>query len=310
MVFKQKYVQKWVNLALCHLFLIGSIAMDAEAKAPKRLTFEVYTGSAAALSPSSVLVLGEREAVLIDGQWMISDGEKLADMIDASGRTLKAVLITHAHPDHYMGLGAIKKRFPKAKILARKNVRDEIAFEFPAKRLHWQEMFHSELPVQAIIPEVFNGKSITLEGHAIQFIDLPPAETIHATAFYISSMKVLIAGDLIFSKTHSYFADLNNPAAWIEALLFARSVGPIDIIYPGHGPTGGVELVDDAIDYIKVYQEVAKPGVRIADIAREMMLRYPNHSGALMLWLTRGPGFGLAGAKELGVPEELLVPDR
>jgi hypothetical protein len=25
-----------------------------------------------------------------------------------------------------------------------------------------------------------------------------------------------------------------------------------------------------------------------------------------LLWLTRGPGFGLAGAKETGVPPELL----
>jgi hypothetical protein len=37
-----------------------------------------------------------------------------------------------------------------------------------------------------------------------------------------------------------------------------------------------------------------------------MTRRYPNHGLAILLWLTRGPGFGLAGAKEIGVPPALL----
>ena len=54
--------------------------------------------------------------------------------------------------------------------------------------------------------------------------------------------------------------------------------------------------------------EVARPGVRFVEVAREMMRRYPDHRGAILLWLTRGPGFGLSGARELGVPAELLPP--
>ncbi|MND08384.1 hypothetical protein D3C83_309580 [compost metagenome] len=61
---------------------------------------------------------------------------------------------------------------------------------------------------------------------------------------------------------------------------------------------------------MQAYREVAVPGVRVADVAREMTRRYPDYPGAIMLWLTRGPGFGLSGARELGVPPELMPPPR
>ena len=64
--------------------------------------------------------------------------------------------------------------------------------------------------------------------------------------------------------------------------------------------------MSEAIDWLKNYRDVAKPGVHFTAVAKEMMRRYPDYGLPLVLWLTRGPGFGTAGAKEVGVPAELL----
>jgi glyoxylase-like metal-dependent hydrolase (beta-lactamase superfamily II) len=297
------------RFAIC-LVLAGAAACSAPVVPEKpELEFRMFTGVEPSLYPNSVLIMGRQEAVLIDGQWWLSEGRKLADLIEQSGRRLKAILVTHAHPDHYMGLAAVVERFPGVRVLARKPVREEIQYGFPGKLLHWQEIVPNDMPSRAVVPEDFSGNSIDLEGHEIRFVDLPPAETVYATAFYVPSARALIAGDLVFADSHLYMADLNDASNWIEALEFARRAGPIDTIYPGHGPAGGPEIIERQIGYLKAWNEVATPGKRVPDIAREMMLRYPRHRGAILLWLTRGPGFGLSGAKAFGVPAELIPPE-
>ena len=66
------------------------------------------------------------------------------------------------------------------------------------------------------------------------------------------------------------------------------------------------ELLDASVQWMRDYKEVAKPGVRFVDIAKAMMARYPKHALAILLWVTRGPGFGLCGAAEAGLPAGLL----
>ena len=116
----------------------GSYGVVAAAGDETGIEFRVFTGSEPALFPNSVLIMGRKQAVLVDGQWWLSEGMRLADMIAASGRELTTILVTHAHPDHYSGLNPVLERFPNAKVLARKPVRDVIAYEYPAKLMHWQ----------------------------------------------------------------------------------------------------------------------------------------------------------------------------
>lgn len=293
-------------MAISALTVLGACDRSAAPSAP--LTIKTFAGEPRALAPVSVLIVGQNEIVLVDGQWLRSDANKVADMIEAEGKTLTAVLLTHGHPDHYFGLGAIRERFPEARILARQGVIDEIVQQFPAKRVHWEEFFPGEIPVQPVVPELLEGDHMTLEGHEIRFVDLPLHETAVSTAFYLPSARTLIAGDLIFSKSHFYMADTNNADAWIVAIGMARALGPIDTVIAGHGPAGGPELFDEAVRWMNDWKEIAKPGVRINEIATTMRARYPQYDNAIMLWLTRGPGFGLGGAREIGVPPELLGP--
>lgn len=269
------------------------------------LEFDLFTAEVRALASNAVLIKGGDEAVLVDNCLIQSDAQKLVKMIQSSRRELTTVLITHAHPDHYFGLAAIREAFPRARIYARKEVIDGMR-EFRAKIVHWQEMYRGELPADLPLPEPLTGDSLQLEGHVIRFIDLFMVETVHATAFYLPAQKAFIAGDLVYAQAQHYMSDVNDPDTWMAAIEGVRKVGPIEKLFPGHGPVGGSELLDASVQWMRDYKEVAKPGVRFVDIAKAMMARYPKHALAILLWVTRGPGFGLCGAAEAGLPAGLL----
>jgi glyoxylase-like metal-dependent hydrolase (beta-lactamase superfamily II) len=275
------------------------------ANSANSLEFELFVAEPRALASNAVLINGRDEAVLVDNCLIHSDAEKLVSMIRASGRELTSVLITHAHPDHYFGLPAIQHAFPAAKIYARPPVIDAMR-EYRAKIVHWQEMYRGELPGSIPMPQPLAGDSLRLERHEIQFVDLSMVETVHATAFYLPAQKAFIAGDLVYAQAQHYMPDVGDPGTWIEALEKIRKLGPIETLFPGHGPVGGSELIDASIQWMRDYQEVAKPGVRFVDIAKAMMARYPKHALAILLWVTRGPGFGLSGAAEIGMPAGIL----
>ena len=128
-------------------------------RASGALEFDLFTAEVRALASNAVLIKGKDEAVLVDNCLIQSDAQKLVNMIRSSGRELTSVLITHAHPDHYFGLPAIREAFPRARMYARKEVIDGMR-EFRAKVVHWQEMYRGELPEALPLPEPLTGDSI------------------------------------------------------------------------------------------------------------------------------------------------------
>ena len=47
------------------------------------------------------LIWGERDALLVDTFLGDAQTKELADWIEAKGRTLRTIYLTHGHPDHF-----------------------------------------------------------------------------------------------------------------------------------------------------------------------------------------------------------------
>jgi glyoxylase-like metal-dependent hydrolase (beta-lactamase superfamily II) len=265
---------------------------------------QIITSRVRGFASNAVLLTGELEAVLVDTALLVSDTQAIIDAVKASGKDLKTVLVSHAHPDHYFGVDLVRAAFPGAKVYARRPVIDQMS-EFKAKIIHWQEGYAGELPTTLTPPEQLNLGRVECEDRAIELIDLYMVESLFATAFYLPGEKTLIAADLVYSGAHRYMADVGDPDAWIGELTRVRDAYEIARVIPGHGPAGGPELIEASIRYLETWKEVAQPGIRVVEIARQMVERYPDYDLPLILWLTRGPAFGLAGARDLGVPAEL-----
>ncbi|MGH9857553.1 MAG: MBL fold metallo-hydrolase [Acidobacteriota bacterium] len=272
------------------------------------ISFRVFAGEVRAMASNAVVISDSNEMVLVDALLIPSDAQKLVEAIKASGKVLSTVLITHAHPDHYFGLPVVQEAFPNAHIFARRTT-IEFLKEFQAKTIHWQEMYPGEIPNSLQLPKLLEVDTLKIGEHKIKIVDNEMVETIQATAFYVPDAKTFVVADLIYSKSHHYMSDVGRADTWIEAIDKARKVGDVNHVIPGHGPVGGPELFEESIEWMETYLKVAKPGVRFTEIAKAMMEQYPNHGLSMLLWVTRGPGFGLAGGKEIGAPSGFNSPD-
>src|SRR3954467_14998454 len=100
-----------LRLAAVAASLVSSFAFAAEP-----LKVEVFTASPDAFLVTSSLITGEKDAVLVDAQFTLSEAHRLAAKVLESRKTLKTIVITHAHPDHWFGVEVLKAQFPEAEL--------------------------------------------------------------------------------------------------------------------------------------------------------------------------------------------------
>ena len=62
---------------------------------------------------------GKRDAVLVDAFITVEQADALVDWVEASGKNLTTIYVTHGHGDHFFGIGALLDLFPNARAVAR-----------------------------------------------------------------------------------------------------------------------------------------------------------------------------------------------
>ena len=150
---------------------LGFAAQAAAAPAP--LTLDVYNPGAAAIFPvSSVLVSGDKDAILIDAQFGKAQAQHVVDKIRASGKHLTTIYISHGDPDYYFGLQTLTDAFPDATVLASAPTVEHINKTKDAKLAFWGPQMGVDAPVKLIVPQVLNGNSLQLEGRDLEVIGL------------------------------------------------------------------------------------------------------------------------------------------
>ena len=97
---------------------------------------------------SATLIYGERDAVLVDTLLTVEQARALVEWVEAHGKNLTTIYVTHGHGDHFFGIGALLERFPTARALATpavvKFMQQQASPEFIAN--FWGVQFPGQIP--------------------------------------------------------------------------------------------------------------------------------------------------------------------
>ena len=258
-----------------------ALAFAAAPHAQSKFTLRVHTGRGqTGYDVNSTLIIGQRDILLIDPQFSLSEAHKLAAEILETQKNLATIYTTHAHPDHLFGLAVLKQAFPNAKIVALPATVNAARTGWPARQKFWFPVYGANIPgPEPVLPEELSTPVLTLEGEefpvtgGVQGADGPGNSFV-----YVPSLGAVITGDIVFD--HVYFGVPRDAARenWLKTIDQLAALKP-SIVIPGHeGP--GATRDWRAIDFMKKYiadwdANVARSKTP-ADMRANVLKQYPG----------------------------------
>jgi glyoxylase-like metal-dependent hydrolase (beta-lactamase superfamily II) len=175
--------------------------------------------------------------VVVDSTLTVSDARALRQRADDLDKPLRAVLITHAHPDHYGGSVELVAAV-NVPIVAATGVDAVIRRDDEIKEGIIRPMFGDEWPRERRFPNhtLSDGESISFDGVSFTLMDLGPGESPHDSVWLVGDERlVAFAGDTAYQQMHCYLAD-GYWESWLANIGRLRTqLAPDAELHFGHG---------------------------------------------------------------------------
>jgi glyoxylase-like metal-dependent hydrolase (beta-lactamase superfamily II) len=272
------------SVSLATILTVSACARGLVDRDQQVLSVKSFSADLSGFAVNSHLIMGKKDAILVDSQFTRSQAKKVVDMIKKSERNLKMVYITHGHPDHYLGLEVILTHFPGVKIMAKEGVIETIKESAQGKIDYWKPIYKEDLADRYQVPRLIEGDEIYLEGEVIKIVEMGRGESAHDTALYIPSLKALISGDTTYGKVHFWLVE--EGAQEVLQNLNDLLNFEIETVYPGHGESGTKSLIIENIDYIKDFINATNENRNVEEAKKVMLAKYPKYLLPIILDLS------------------------
>ena len=254
-----------------------------------QLTIEPYYASDKGALVASTIIEGSENVILVDSQYILSEASKVADKIAATGKNLQAIWITHAHPDHYLGLEAVLAKFPDTPVYSTADVVEVIKQRTNNYIEGARKNYGDDITTNPVFPEVYTEEFLELDGEKIEIID-QVGDAPHIAMLNIPTANTLIAADTYYMGTHLFMIEANNPEArqaWMETIDFIKALNP-DMVIPGHkAPDASLDNsiagLDNLAKYIETYGNAVSTKKTAEEAMAEIQEAFPDYGLPFLL---------------------------
>ena len=262
--------------------VVTAAMVAATPAAQSKFTLKVHTGRGqVGYDVNSTMIVGERDVLLIDPQFSLSEAHKLAAEILETKKRLATIYSTHAHPDHLFGLAVLKQAFPEAKIVALPATVSAAKTGWPARQKFWFPVYGNNIPgPEPVLPEELATPVLTLEGEefpitgGVQGADGPGNSFV-----YVPSLKAVITGDIVFDRV--YFGVPRDAARqnWLKTVEQIAALKPADRHPRARRPRSHARHALDRV-HEEVHRRLGRERRTLEDRRRDARERAPAVPGA------------------------------
>jgi glyoxylase-like metal-dependent hydrolase (beta-lactamase superfamily II) len=202
------------------------------------------------------------------------------------------IYITEADPVRFGGLAVMKN--PDVPAYTTPAIATEIQTHGDQRLAAYRKRVGDDVPshVDAPAPAIEERTHDMVGEVEVELLPLGPAAADASMAVFLPKTGELITGDVVAGKEH---LDLTwgRSVVWQDRIAELKALEP-RLIYPGHGTSGGAELLDDTLAYLKTFHDIVASKVKQGapakisrndanDIKRQMLAKYPKLGRADLL---------------------------
>lgn len=222
------------------------------------LNVRTWTAPEAGVFRNIYALEAETGLIIVDAPLRKSDGAAAREWIAALGRPVRAVLVTHMHPDHTFGLTQMLGG-ADVPILATRAVADAIrAAEEGFQRFVPNFVGEAETERDRRFPNslVEPGRTRVVDGISFMVSNVGEAESAADSIWSTPALPgALFSGDLVFHRVHTWVAQ-GATARYLAVLeRLHRDTAPASLFFAGHGGVTSVGAIPRQIAYLRAFRD-------------------------------------------------------
>ncbi|HEY2854236.1 MAG TPA: MBL fold metallo-hydrolase [Gemmatimonadaceae bacterium] len=267
------------------LTLAGIVAISRRqlgAAPAAKLHIEEVGSDSTSFDVVSTMIVGPTEVLLWDAQYHVADARRLADRIAATGKHLKAIVISHPDHDHYSGAAVIVERFPGTPVyMTQKAIAhfDTTKQYFQMEKTRRPAMLADSL----VTPRPLPTTHLSVDGEEVTVIPDLTGDVIVPTnsVLWIPSLRTALVGDVAFNGVHPWLGSSSEASrtAWRASIARVTALHPA-VVVAGHKKDVAAPDSPNVLRFMEGYladfDSIRKVSSGGRELATAMRQKYPD----------------------------------